>query len=65
MNKNLKSFSAFYLASLISKNKIDPVEIIEYFLNNFTYADENQKRSFTKVMKKEALIEAESSWKRQ
>ena len=65
MNKNLKNFSAFYLASLICKNKIDPVEIIEYFLNNFINADENQKRSFTKIIKKEALIEAESSWKRQ
>ena len=65
MNKNLKNYSAFYLASQISRNKIDPVEIIEYFFSNFKNSDENHRRSFTKVIKKEALIEAENSWKRQ
>ena len=65
MIKNLKNFSAYYLGSLLDRKKIDPIVILEYFLSNFKNAKENEKLSFSKVMKKEAFKEAELSWKRQ
>ena len=65
MNNNLKNFSAFYLGSLLDRNKIDPIIILEYFLSNFKNAKDNEKLSFVKIMKKEAFKEAELSWKRQ
>ena len=46
MNNNLKNFSAFYLGSLLDRNKIDPIIILEYFLSNFKNAKDNEKGSF-------------------
>ena len=43
MNNNLKIYSAFYLGILLEKKKIDPIEILEYFLSNFKKANKNIK----------------------
>ena len=65
MKKNLKIYSAFYLGSLLEKRKIDPIILLEYFLANYKKANTNTKRSFSKVLEKEAYKEASLSWKRQ
>ena len=65
MNKNLKKLSAYYLGGLLEKNRVDPIAILEYFLENYEKSVNNEKLSFTKVFKKEAFKEAQLSWKRQ
>ncbi len=65
MNNNLKIYSAFYLGILLEKKKIDPIEILEYFLSNFKKANKNIKLSFCKLLEKKSYKEANLSWKRQ
>ncbi len=65
MNNNLKIYSAFYIGSLLERKKIDPINILEYFLSNYKRANKNVKLSFCKVLERQAYKEAELSWKRQ
>ena len=65
MNNNFKKLSAFYLGTLLEKKKIDPYIILDHFFSNYTKANQNEKLSFTEVLKKEAYEEASLSWKRQ
>ncbi len=65
MKNNLVHLYAYQLARLIGEKKIDPVMILECYIDQFNKANTKTKYSFTKFFKKKALSEAEESWKRQ
>ncbi len=65
MNNNLKYHTAFYMGILLKKNKLDPVMLLEYFIERYKNSSKNEKLSFSKILINQARKEAELSWFRQ
>ncbi|MAH88794.1 MAG: hypothetical protein CMJ06_01920 [Pelagibacterales bacterium] len=69
INKFMKNYitklSAHEIGTLLSEKKIDPVNLLELFIENYKNAPEYTKNAVSRVLKKDALIQAELSWKRQ
>ena len=65
MLKNLENLYAFEISHMLSKNKINPILLLEYYLERYSNANKNIKLSFTKVLKRNALKEATLAWRRQ
>ena len=65
MESDITKFSAFKIAKLLSKKKIDPVALVDIFFENFKKASVDTKYAVCKELRQDALIEAEDSWKRQ
>ena len=65
MKNDITKLTAYEIGVLLEKRKIDPISLIEIFLENYKQAEEYSKRGVSKIFKKEALIEAKLSWKRQ
>ncbi len=65
MKNYITKLTAYQIGTLLSKKKIDPVNLLELFIENYNNAPEYTKNAVSKALKKDALIEAELSWKRQ
>ena len=65
MKNDITKLTAFEIGILLEKKKIDPIILLELFLENYKLAEENTKKGVSKILKKEAIIEAKLSWKRQ
>ena len=65
MKNYITKLTAYELGVLLSEKKIDPVHLLELFIENYNCAPEYTKNAVSKSLKKDALIEAELSWKRQ
>ena len=65
MKNYITKLSAYELGTLLSEKKIDPVNLLELFIENYNNAPQYTKNAVSKSLKKDALIEAELSWKRQ
>ena len=65
MKNDITKLTAFEIGTLLDKNKIDPIGLLELFLENFNTAEEGTKNGVSIVLKKEAFTEAKLSWKRQ
>lgn len=65
MVKKLEKCFAYELAHMLSKNIINPVLLLEHFLERYRNANSNAKLSFTKILQADAIKEANIGWKRQ
>ncbi len=65
MKNDITKLTAYEIGVLLEKRKIDPIILLESFLENYNLAEEDTKRGVSKILKKEAFIEAKLSWKRQ
>ncbi len=65
MKNDITKLTAYEIGILLDKNKIDPIILLELFLKNYKTAEESTKSGISKILKKEAFIAAELSWKRQ
>ena len=65
MKNYITKLTAYEIGTLLSEKKIDPVNLLELFIENYNNAPEYTKNAVSKALKKDALIEAELSWKRQ
>ncbi|MDA9558995.1 amidase [Alphaproteobacteria bacterium] len=65
MENNITHLYAYQISELLEKKKIDPVILLEQFIENYEKASNQARYAFCKFLKKESLLEAESSWKRQ
>ena len=65
MKNYITKLSAYELGTLLSEKKIDPVNLLELFIENYNNAPQYTKNAVSKSLETDALIEAELSWKRQ
>ena len=65
MKNDITKLTGYELGLLLDKNKIDPIVLLELFLENYKNAGESTKSGISAIREKEAFIEAELSWKRQ
>ena len=65
MKNDITKLTAYEIGTLLGNNKIDPISLLEMFLENYNIAEEGTKNSVCKVLKKEAFSEAKLSWERQ
>ena len=65
MKNDITKLTAYELGILINKKEIDPISLVELFIENYNSAEESTKSGITKILKKEALKAAELSWLRQ
>lgn len=65
MKNYITKLTAYEIGTLLSEKKIDPVNLLELFIENYNNAPQYTKNAISKVLKKDALVEAELSWKRQ
>ena len=65
MKNYITKLTAHEIGILLRKKKIDPVNLLELFIENYNNSPEYTKNAVSKMLKKDALIEAELSWKRQ
>ena len=65
MKNDITKLTAYEIGILLEKRKIDPISLLELFLENYNLAEEDTKRAVSKILKKEAFIEAKLSWERQ
>ena len=65
MKNDIIKLTAYEIGILLEKRKIDPLSLLEIFLENYNLAEEGAKRGVSKILKKEAFIEAKLSWERQ
>ena len=65
MAKDLKNLCAYELAFLLHKNKIDPINILEYYLENYYKSNRNIKLSYVNILESRAKKEADLAWRRQ
>ena len=65
MENKITKLYAYEISDLLERKKIDPVVLLEQFIENYEKASNQVKYSFCKFLKKESLLEAEISWKRQ
>jgi aspartyl-tRNA(Asn)/glutamyl-tRNA(Gln) amidotransferase subunit A len=65
MKNDITKLTAYEIGVLLEKRKIDPISLLELFLENYNLAEEETKRGVSKILKKEAFIEAKLSWERQ
>ena len=65
MKNDITKLTAYEIGILLEKRKIDPINLLEIFLENYNLAEEGAKRGVSKILKKEAFIEAKLSWERQ
>ena len=65
MENKITNLYAYQISCLLERKKIDPVILLEQFIENFEKSSNQKKYAFSKFLKKESLKEAESAWKRQ
>lgn len=65
MENKITHLYAYQISCLLERKKIDPVILLEQFIENFEKASNKKKYAFCKFLKKESLKEAENAWKRQ
>ena len=65
MKNDITKLTAYEIGMLLNSKKIDPVALLELFLTNYKNAKKNTKDGISKVLKKEARLLAELSWRRQ
>tara|TARA_E500000178_G_C17022103_1_gene756142 strand:- start:908 stop:2260 length:1353 start_codon:yes stop_codon:yes gene_type:complete len=65
MKNDITKLTAYEIGTLLSKKKIDPIILLELFMENYKLATPNTRNAVCKEIKKEAFLEAEKSWKRQ
>ena len=65
MAKDLNKLNAYEMGLLMQTNKLDPIYLLEFYLNCFANSNFNTKSAFVSIMKRRAKKEAYSSWKRQ
>ena len=65
MKNDITKLTAYEIGILLEKRKIDPISLLELFLDNYYLAEEDTKRAVSKILKKEAFFEAKLSWERQ
>ncbi len=65
MKNDITKLTAYEIGVMLSKNKIDPINLLELFLKNYNIAEEKTKSGICKILDKEAFLAAEQSWKRQ
>ncbi len=65
MKNDITKLTAYEIGILLDQKKIDPIILIEQFIQNYNLAEESTKNGITKILSKEAIIAAEKSWKRQ
>ena len=65
MKNDITKLTAYEIGILLEKRKIDPISLLEIFLENYNLAEEGAKRGVSKILKKNAFIEAKLSWQRQ
>jgi aspartyl-tRNA(Asn)/glutamyl-tRNA(Gln) amidotransferase subunit A len=65
MENKITQLYAYQIADLLERKKIDPVILLEQFIENYEKESNKARYAFCKFLKKESLLEAEISWKRQ
>ena len=65
MKNDITKLTAYEIGLLLEKRKIDPISLLEIFLENYNLAEEGAKRGVSRILKKNAFIEAKLSWQRQ
>ena len=65
MKNDITKLTAYEIGILLEKRKIDPISLLELFLENYNLAEEDTKKAVSKILKKEAFFEAKLSWERQ
>ena len=65
MKNDITKLTAYELGILLDKKKIDPISLLELFLKNYNTSTEYTKSGISKILKEEAFIAADLSWKRQ
>ena len=65
MKNDITKLTAYEIGILLEKRKIDPISLLESFLENYNLAEEDTKKAVSKILKKEAFFEAKLSWERQ
>ena len=65
MKKNITKLTAYEIGIQLEKKKIDPISLLELFLENYNLAEEDTKRGVSKILKKEPFSEAKLTWERQ
>ena len=56
MKNDITKLTAYEIGILLNKNKIDPISLLELFIENYNIAEEDTKRGVTKILKKEAFL---------
>ena len=65
MKNDITKLTAYEIGILLNKKKIDPISLLELFIENYNIAEESVKNGITKILKKEAFLAAEQSMERQ
>ena len=65
MKNDITKLTAYEIGILLEKRKIDPISLLELFLENYNLAEKDTKKAVSKILKKEAFFEAKLSWERQ
>ena len=65
MKNDITKLTAYEIGMLLEKRRIDPISLLELFLQNYNLAEEDTKKAVSKILKKEAFYEAKLSWERQ
>ena len=65
MKNDITKLTAYELGILLEKRKIDPISLLELFLENYNLSEKDTKRGVSKVLRKEAFSEAKLSWETQ
>lgn len=65
MKNDITKLSAYEIGLLLMEKIVDPINLVELFFENYTRAPIKTSHSICENLKKEALLEAEASWKRQ
>ena len=65
MKNDITKLSAYEIGLLLMEKKVDPINLVELFFENYTKAPIKTGYSICEKLKKEALLEAQASWKRQ
>ena len=56
MKNDITKLTAYEIGILLEKRKIDPISLLELFLENYNLAEEGTKRAVSKILKKEAFL---------
>ena len=58
MKNDITKLTAYEIGILLEKRKIDPISLLELFLENYNLAEKDTKKAVSKILKKEAFFEA-------
>ena len=58
MKNDITKLTAYEIGILLEKRKIDPISLLELFLENYNLAKKDTKKAVSKILKKEAFFEA-------